>query len=63
MSEQCTGAAKQTADELQCGQRTVCAALWCHSHQTSHGINILYYMANILDGVDGQQADMDGPFG
>jgi len=40
--------AKRTADELQCGWRTVCVALWCHSHQTSHGKNILYYTANIL---------------
>jgi len=61
-SAQALSAAKRTADKLQCELKTVCAALWCHSHQTSHGTNILYYAANILVWVGymgRQQRDMD----
>jgi len=64
VSEQCTSAAKRAADELQCELRTVCADLWCHSHQTSHETNILYYTAKILAGVDRQAAERHRcPFG
>jgi len=40
--------------------RELCTNLWCHCHQTSHGINILNNTADILGGVDGQAAERHG---